>query len=71
MPSAQIDFRSNFFGEKSASYGPGNTVDGSFDSKVKMKIKEEMEYHEEKFARLQKEYERFEHELAREQKTTG
>jgi hypothetical protein len=45
------------------------TVVNDDDSKVKMKIKEEMEYHEEKFARLQKKYERFERELAREQKT--
>ena len=66
----QIEFRSNVLG-KSASYGPGNTEVGSFDSKVKMKIKEEMEYHEEKFATLQKEYERFERELAREQKNVG
>ena len=47
------------------------TVVNNDDSKVKMKIKEEMEYHEEKFATLQKEYERFERELAREQKTVG
>jgi len=48
-----------------------DSVVNNDDSKAKMKIIEEMEYHEEKFARLQKEYERFERELGREQKTVG
>jgi hypothetical protein len=45
-----------------------DSVVNNDESKVKTKIKEKMEYHEEKFARLQKEYERSERELARELK---